>query len=184
MNTWFECTAKYNKFDESGREKKVIESYLIDAVSFTEAESRIYKELQTMVSGEFVVSKISKTKISEIIPSDDGDRWYKAKVAFITVDDESGKEKRVMQNILVFSDNIKNVYDKILESMQGMMADFEISGINESSIIDVFPYDDQKIQENLKLIGSFNSIPDNYELSEVATKDSDLEDQSDNADPE
>jgi hypothetical protein len=153
--------------DENGREKKVSETYLLDAVSFTEAESRIYKELETMVSGEFAVSKIAKTKISEIIPSDNGDRWYKARVAFITVDDESGKEKRVMQNILVFSDNIKSVYDQIIAAMQGMMADFEISGINESTILDVYPYDDQKIPENLKLLNSFEETSEIEELPEI-----------------
>ena len=140
MNTWFECTAKYIKMDETGHEKKASETYLLDAISFTEAETRIYKELQTMVSGEFVVSRIAKTRISEIIPSDNGDRWYKAKVAFITVDEESGKEKRVVQAILVFSNSIKEAYDQIIEAMQGMMAAFEISGINESTILDVFPY--------------------------------------------
>ena len=171
MNTWFECTAKYIKMDESGREKKVSETYLLDAVSFTEAESRIYKELEKMVSGEFAVSKIAKTKISEIIPSDDGDRWFKARVAFITVDEESGKEKRVMQNILVFSDNIKSVYDQIITAMQGMMADFEISGINESTILDVYPYDDQKIPENLKLLNSFEETPEIEELPEIDSID-------------
>lgn len=175
MNTWFECTAKYIKMDESGREKKVSETYLLDAVSFTEAESRIYKELQTMVSGEFAVSKIAKTRISEIIPSDNGDRWYKAKVAFITVDEESGKEKRVMQNILVFSDNIKDVYDQIIEAMQGMMADFEISGINESTILDVYPYDEQQISDNLKPLSSFNAITEIEESPELESIDSDLE---------
>ena len=93
-----------------------------------------------MVSWEFQVSKIAKTRIYEIISSDKGDRWYKAKVAFITVDEESGKEKRVAQFILVFSKSIKDAYDQIIEAMQGMMADFEISGINESNILDVFPY--------------------------------------------
>ena len=119
MNTWFECTAKYIKMDETGHEKKASETYLLDAISFTEAESRIYKELQTMVSGEFVVSRIAKTRISEIIPSDNGDRWYKAKVTFITVDEESGKEKRVSQSVLVFSDNVKEAYDQIIVAMEG-----------------------------------------------------------------
>lgn len=158
MNTWFECTAKYIKIDENGREKKVSETYLLDAVTFTEAESRIYKELQTMVSGEFAVSKIAKTNISEIVLSDNGDRWYKAKVAFITVDEESGKEKRIIQNVLVYSDNIKNVYDQIIEAMQGMMADFEISGISESTIMDVFPYREQEIPQNFKPLGSVDAI--------------------------
>jgi hypothetical protein len=144
MNTWFECTAKYIKMDETGHEKNVNETYLLDAISFTEAEGRIYKELQTMVSGEFQVTKIAKTRISEIIPSESGDRWYKAKVTFITVDEENGKEKRISQFILVFSGNIRDAYDQVSETMHGMMAGFEISGINESTIIDVFPVNNQE----------------------------------------
>lgn len=140
MNTWFECTAKYSKMDENGREKKVSETYLLDAVSFTEAESRIYKELSVMVSGEFSVTRISRTNLSEIITSDTGDRWYKAKVTFITFDEENGKEKRVSQFVLVYADTVKNAFDKVMDAMQGMMADFEISGITESPIVEVYPY--------------------------------------------
>ena len=174
MNTWFECTSKYLKMDESGHEKKVSETYLLDAVSFTEAESRIYKELQTMVSGEFSVSKIAKTRISEIIPSDNGDRWFKAKVTFITVDEESGKEKRTSQSVLVFSSNIKDAYDQIIEAMQGMMADFEISGITESTIMDVFPYEVEKIPDNLKTINLDKQVDLDEDLYE-ADRDPDLE---------
>ena len=154
MNTWFECTAKYSKMGEDGREKQVNETYLLDAVSFTEAETRIYKELVSMVSGEFTVTRISKTKLAEIIPSEMGDRWYKAKVTFITFDEESGKEKRVSQFVLVFSDNVKSAYDQVIDAMKGMMADFEIAGITESPIVDVFPYipDTQKIPDNFSKI--------------------------------
>jgi len=154
MNTWFECTAKYSKMGEDGREKQVNETYLLDAVSFTEAETRIYKELVSMVSGEFTVTRISKTKLAEIIPSEMGDRWYKAKVTFITFDEESGKEKRVSQFVLVFSDNVRSAYDQVIDAMKGMMADFEIAGITESPIVDVFPYipDAQKIPDNFSKI--------------------------------
>jgi hypothetical protein len=154
MNTWFECTAKYSKMGEDGREKKVSETYLLDAVSFTEAETRIYKELVTMVSGEFTVSRISRTKLAEVIPSETGDRWYKAKVTFITFDEESGKEKRLSQFVLVFSETVRNAYDQVIEAMKGMMADFEIGGITESPIVDVFPYvsEDQKLPDNFTKI--------------------------------
>jgi len=179
MNTWFECTAKYIKMDENGHEKKASETYMLDAISFTEAESRIYKELQTMVSGEFMVSKISKTRISEIIPSDNGDRWYKARVTFITVDEESGKEKRTSQQVLVYSDNVKEAYDQIIEAMQGMMADFEISGINESTILDVFPYsaaEKTDLPPHLKPIESFLASTDLQDEADfaVGTDDEDL----------
>lgn len=144
MNTWFECTVKYIRMDETGRERKVSETYMLDAVSFTEAEGRIYKELLTMVSSEFLITKIAKTNICEIIPDDNGNRWYKAKVGFITVDEESGKEKRVVQNVLVFSISTENASKQIVEAMKGMMTDFEIIGINESTILGVFTYDEKK----------------------------------------
>jgi len=158
MNTWFETTAKYIKMDENGRERKASETYLLDAITFSEAETRIFKELQTMVSGEFIVTKIAKTNICEIIPSDAGDRWYKAKVSFITIDEELGREKRVAQFVLVYSDSPKEAFDQITEAMQGMMADFEISSISESNIIDVFPYsesDKNPLPPHLKPIESF-----------------------------
>ena len=184
MNTWFECTAKYIKMDETGHEKKASETYLLDAISFTEAESRIYKELQTMVSEEFIVSRIAKTRISEIIPSDNGDRWYKAKVAFITVDEESGKEKRVSQSVLVFSDSIKEAYDQIIVAMEGMMADFEISGINESTILDVFPYqvDKGNIPGNLTPVSTFLTVPE-LEDESYFSEDPDMLDSEDDLDP-
>ena len=183
MSTWFECTAKYIKMDETGHEKRVSETYLLDAISFTEAESRIYKELETMVGGEFTVSKISKTRISEIIPSDNGDRWYKARVAFITIDEESGKEKRIMQIILVFSDSIKEAYDQIIQAMHGMMADFEISGINESTIIDVFPYLDEKNEGNLNLI-ALESFPAGSEIQNKPDFNEDMNNPEMQVDPD
>lgn len=168
MNTWFECTAKYSKMDENGREKKVSETYLLDALSFTEAETRIYKELATMVSGEFTVTRIAKTKLAEIIPAEVGDRWYKSKVTFITFDEESGKEKRVSQFVLVFSDNVKSAYDQVIDAMKGMMADFEIGGITESPIIDVFPYvpDSQKIPDNFTKVISDHSFDEETDVSD------------------
>jgi len=127
-------------FDQESHEKKVTETYLLDAVSFTEAEARITKELETMISGEFSVRKIAITNITEIIPSTFGDRWFKVKVAFITVDEETGKEKRVGQLVLVFANSVEEADKKTKEGMSGMMCDFEIKSISESNILDVFPY--------------------------------------------
>ena len=173
MNTWFECKAKYVKIDENGREKKVNEAYLLDAVSFSEAESRIYKELETMVSGEFTVTKIAKTNVAEIIPSEDGDRWFKAKVSFITIDEEKGKEKRTAQYVLVLAKTVRDAYEKVVENMQGMMADFEINAVNESLIMDVFPYfgQDDAIPDNLRPLNDDELLADNN-----ATDDDDSDD--------
>jgi hypothetical protein len=157
MNTWFEVTARYIKMDENGHDRKAAETYLLDAINFTEAESRIFKELKSLISGEFIVTKIVKTRVSEIIPSDNGDRWYKAKVAFICVNEESGKEQKVSQLIMVFSNDIPEAYKNVIAAMQGMMADFEIQDIVESNIVDVFPYltEETALAPHLKPITTF-----------------------------
>jgi len=158
MNIWFEVGVQYVKVDENGRERKAKETYLLDAISFGEAESRIYKELQTMISGEFIVTRIAKTRISEIIPSDNGSYWYKAKVRFITLDEETGKEKRTEQFMLVYSETIKEAYDQIIEVMKGMMCDFQQPSISESNIYDVFPYsaaEKTELPPHLKPIEAF-----------------------------
>jgi len=140
MNTWFEVGVKYSKMGEDGREKKVTEVYLIDAVTFGEAETRAYKELVNIVSGEFKVMKISRTNLSEIIPDANGDRWFKGKVTFISFDETSGKEKRISQFVLCYADSVDSADKKIKDAMKSMMADFEITAIAESPIVDVFPY--------------------------------------------
>ncbi len=141
MQNLFECKVKYEKIDEaSGKEKKVSETYLIDAVSFTEAESRIYKEMEMMVRGEFVVTNIRKANYTEIFDNEDGDRWFKSKISFASVDEKSGKEKKVSNQILVMASNVKDAFDKIHEGMGGMTVDFDINAISESPIMDFFPY--------------------------------------------
>jgi hypothetical protein len=144
--------------DENGREKKVTETYLLDAVSFTEAEARIYKELQQMISGEFSVRKIAITNYSEILPTNMqdviGDRWFKGKVAFIIVDEETGKEKKNIQTVLCFADTVMQADIYIKSAMSGMMCDFEITSISETKIVDVFPYVEEPIKSGFTLAES------------------------------
>lgn len=94
MATWFECKVRYDKMQENGAVKKVNEPYLVDALSFTEAEARIIEEQTPYISGEFSVSAVKRTRIAEIFFNEDGDRWYMVKVAFITIDERSGVEKK------------------------------------------------------------------------------------------
>lgn len=141
MHTWFECKVRYIKIDETtGKEKKVNEPYLVDAVSFTEAESRIHKELEQMIRGEFHVTNIRKADYTDIFPFDDADRWYKCKVGYVSIDEAAGKEKKITSQMLVMGNNLKEAYDNLLSSLSGMTVDFDVIGINESPIMDVFPY--------------------------------------------
>lgn len=153
MQNLFEAKVKYEKIDEqSGKEKKVAETYLLDAVSFTEAETRIYKEMESMIRGEFVVTALAKANYTEIFENEDGDIWYKSKISFASVDEKSGKEKAVSNQILILASNVKDAYDKIIACMGGMTVDFVINSISESAILDFFPYfqDQEPIPPNLK----------------------------------
>jgi hypothetical protein len=141
MQSLFECKVRYQKIDElSGKEKKVTETYLFDAISFTEAESRIYKEMESMISGEFLVTNIRKANYADIFNFDDGDRWFKCKVSFVSIDEEAGKEKKVSNQIMVFANDVKDAFDKIHQGMGGSVVDFEINSISESPVLDFFPY--------------------------------------------
>lgn len=142
MHTWFECKVKYLKIDEvSGREKKVSEPYLVDAVSFTEAENRIHKELEQMIRGEFMVSNISKANYADIFPYENSDRWFKCKVSYVALDEGAGKEKKVSNTMLVMGNDLKEAYDNLMKALDGMTIDFEVNGINESPLMDIFPYE-------------------------------------------
>ncbi len=103
MHTWFECKIRYEKTMDNGMNKKVTEPYLVDALSFTEAEARIIEEMTPFISGEFTVSDIKRANYSELFPceEDSADRWFKCKLVFITLDEKSGAEKKTSTQVLV-----------------------------------------------------------------------------------
>ncbi|MBP2691840.1 MAG: DUF4494 domain-containing protein [Muribaculaceae bacterium] len=138
MANWFECKVRYDKIQENGAVKKVNEPYLVDALSFTEAEARIIEEQTPYISGEFSVSAVKRTKISEIFFNEDGDRWYLVKVAFITIDERTGVEKRSATLILVQASDFRDSLEKFVEGMKGTMADYEIVSITETPLMDVY----------------------------------------------
>lgn len=140
MSNWFECKAKFQKTIADGESKIVSEVYLVDALSFTEAEARVNKELEPFISGEFHVTNIKIAKLMDLIPFEGGDRWYRCKVAFIRIDEEKGIERRSNSYILVQASNLKEAYELLDKDLNTTMNDYEISGIQESPIMDVFPF--------------------------------------------
>ena len=138
MANWFECKVKYDKTQENGSVKKVSEPYLVDALSFTEAEARITEEQRPFISGEFSVDAVKRTKIAEIFFNDGADRWYMVKVAFITIDEKTAKEKRSVSQILVQASNFREALENFLKGMEGTMADYEIVQIAETPLMDVY----------------------------------------------
>lgn len=142
---WFEGKVRFTKTMENGMEKKVTESYLVDALSFTEAEERLIKEVEPFISGEFFVSGIKIAKLTEIFQSEDesADRWYKCKLWFVTVDEKNGLEKKTGAYILVQAADLREAVRRLDEGMKGTMTDYLIASITETSIMDIFPYTEE-----------------------------------------
>lgn len=141
MAQWIEVRVRYDRMMENGVVKKVTEPYLADALSCTEAEARVTEELTPFISGDFRVTAVTVTKISEIFWDETGDKFYKVKVNFITLDEKSGTEKKTASFILVQASSFHNAYVNFEEGMKGTMADYEIEQICETKIMDVYPYE-------------------------------------------
>ena len=146
MHNWFECSIRYEKTMENGMNKKVTERYLVDALSFTEAEARIIEEMAPYITGSFTVVDIKCATYSELFPSDEesADRWFKCKLFFITLDEKSGAEKKTSTQVLVQAADLRDAVKKLDEAMKGTMADYQIAAVAETPIMDVYPYSEDE----------------------------------------
>ena len=143
MNSWYTVKVKFTKEFQDGTLKRVTEPYLVNSLSFTEAEARIYTEVGEFIRGEFMVTSIAKTDFADIFHYDDADRWYKCKVSYVTEDADSGKEKKVNNSFLVSAHTTKEAYERIEESLKGLMASYEIPSINLTTIVEIFPFESE-----------------------------------------
>ena len=144
MNYWFECKVSYERQADSMGMKKVFESYLVDALSFTEAEKRIIKEIRPFVSvGELEVVNIRRARIAELFLNEEAedDRYFRAKVNFITVDEKSGSEKKTSATMIVKSDSLPNAVTELKAQLDSQMASYEIAAVTDTQILDVFQYE-------------------------------------------
>ena len=142
MNKWFECKVKYVKTMENGLEKPVKETYLVDAISFTEAEKRFIEEIRPFMSGEFEISDIKRVNYSEVFfcEAESADKWFKCKLSFITLDEKSGAEKRSNSYALVQAGDLREAIKYLDEQMKGTIMDYQIASVTETLIMDVYPY--------------------------------------------
>lgn len=141
MHNYFECKVSYEKMLENGMQKKVTEPYLVDALSFTEAEARIIEEIRPFITGEFTVTDVKRARLSELFFNENGDRYYKVKVYFITLDEKTGAEKKISAQMLAQASDLKEAIAVLEEGMKGTMADYVIASVSETPIMDVFPYE-------------------------------------------
>lgn len=138
--TWFECKVRYQKAKD-GKEKMATEPFVVDALSFTEAENRIIEEIGKL-SKDFAIIDISRAKYTEIFFSDDldDDKWFRARLAFITINERKNTEKRSYSTYLVQSEDIERAQKYIGDVMASSMLDYEVNGVVETKIMDVFEH--------------------------------------------
>ena len=146
MNSWFTVKVKYTKQLENGTFKRVSEPYLLAAMTFTDAEARIYEELGSSIRGEFQVTGIARTDLHDIFQYDDAEQWFKCKVTYDRIDEDGEKAKTISQNFLVSAAQVKEAYDRIEESLATLMIDFNVVSITSSPIVEIFPYREEDVQ--------------------------------------
>ena len=139
---WFEIKIQYEKMGENGTPKKVTELYVIDALSWGEAEKRIQEELQPYTGGDFTISDMKIALYKEVFfaDKDDADKWYRAKLAFITLDEKTDKEKKTSVCYLMNAGNINSAIKSIDEVMSETMIDYQTFNLAETQIMDVFEH--------------------------------------------
>lgn len=149
-STWFETKIRYEKTMDNGMQKKITEQYVVDSLSFTEAEGAIIDEMSSYISGDFKITDIKPATYGEIFFSDmeKDDRWYKAKLQFITIDEKSEKEKRTNVNYLIQAASLQGAVKHIEEVMGQTMIDYVIASINETQIMDVYEHHEKTKQDD------------------------------------
>lgn len=146
-NGFYECTVKFDKVQENGLIKKASEKYIVEAFSFSEAEKRIIQEIAQYVQGELDVTAIRRLQVADIFETDayaDPDRWYKAKLTFITLDERTGKEKRTPCIVLVHATDFDDARNAIQEGMKGTLGDWEKAVLSEMPVMDLFRLQEEK----------------------------------------
>ena len=185
MHTWFECKIRYEKLMENGMNKKVTEPYLVDALSFTEAEARIIEEMTPFITGEFTVSDIKRANYSELFPSEEeaADRWFKCKLIFITLDEKSGAEKKTSTQVLVQAADLRDAVKKLDEGMRESKDQVQVIGNfnSESTYLPIGTSEPQSILQTcgrgyyvVAVLGA-GQEPTNHALRDIAALSGEFE---------
>jgi len=185
MQTWFSTKVKYQKIDEHGKQVRANETYLVEAINFTEAETRIFEMMEQYGNGDIMVAGITKTNFSEIVNYEDGQYWYKAKVTWEDFDENSGKVSKVTNYMLVAANSVKQCFDRVEESLQAMAVPFDIPSIAISPILDVFPLfnedEQEEIPANLKPVSDFEEESETSKENEAHIEVSHEDEENENS---
>jgi hypothetical protein len=147
MSNWFTTKISYLKQAENGSVIKKSEAYMINAMSFTEAEARLQMILESYIP-EYDLVSCSKMKMTDAVFHESEEKWYKVRMAYVSYDEDSGKEKKINETFMVAAGDVKEVYERMNERMEGSIVDWEITAITLTNILDIFPYEDGQVIEN------------------------------------
>ncbi|MFT5752284.1 MAG: hypothetical protein ACI86L_001797 [Dokdonia sp.] len=175
---WYECKVKYRKFDEaSGTQKVKTEPFLVDAISYTEAESRITQEMSAYLldSEEIKITNIKVANYAEIHPFENSDRWFKSRVSLIAFDEESGKERKTNLYLLVQANDVKEAFENTVSTMKDTMGEYTIPAISESPIMDVFPYFSGE-EEEMERLEAFTKLKNDVPVQNTVNEDAAMAD--------
>lgn len=139
---WYSCKVKYQKIDQHGNQIKATDTYLIEAISYTDAETRLYEIMEQLVSVEFQVIAISKANFEDIINSEEGFDWYKIKASALSYDEDSGKERKITSYYLISSEDIVKSLEQINEYFKDSIHDYSVLSAAITTINDVFPFEE------------------------------------------
>jgi hypothetical protein len=138
MKTWYKAKVAYSKEDEQGRARNVTEEYLMDALSFTEAEAKIHEEMKARVMGSFQVKAITKSRITDVFEYDDSDVFYQCKLVYMISDADSGREKKEVNLMLIHAHNVQEAYERVHDQMNNLLVTFSVPEVKESLVLEVF----------------------------------------------
>lgn len=144
MRQWFSAKVRYAKETDQGLLKQITEQYIVDGVSHTEAEAIIYDRVGDMIRGDFQLKRLTPIDIADVFEYPDSDLWHSGKITYL-IAEESGKEKKIVQTMLVTAQDVKQAYDRIQESLSNMLVSFRITEVKETAIIEVFPYESKEV---------------------------------------
>jgi hypothetical protein len=135
------CKIKIKKEDDKGRIKTLSEQYLIDAVSFTDAEKRLHEQLST-THGEFHLANVSRSSVAEVHLYDDSDVWNRCKICYVSIDEAEGRERKITTTMLLTANDIRTAFERVQHQLRSMIVDYEIPEIAQVPILDVFAYNE------------------------------------------
>lgn len=141
MNTYYECRVKNTEINNAGLEQVVNRPYLIDAVSYTDAETRIYKEISESVKGDFQVKSIKESNIKEIIGGFEGEWFWKVRIQMVSINENNGREQKLTSHVLVAADNAETAIQNTNKGLSYMLIPYTIEAVSRSPIAAVYEYD-------------------------------------------